>query len=242
MDFLAAIRRDSDLFYATAAQADPEIMVPSCPDWNIADLVRHLGRVHWFWGTVVELRASDPANLGQESPALPDDYRELIAWGRSQTDRMIRILETTPDETPAWTWALDESDHTAGFTRRHQVQEAAVHRWDIQNAVAELPPDPIDAEVASDSIDEFLSATMPWSVKEDAALPGSIHIHCTDTPGEWLIQPDGQVEAVHAKGDVAIRGSASSILLALYGRVSLDDLDLIGEPTVARDLIGRLNT
>lgn len=243
MDFVSAIRRDSDLFYATAVSADPDRGVPSCPAWTIADLVWHLGSVHWFWGTDIELRAADPAELKQRAPSRPTgDYGDLVAWCRSQRDRLIDLLDATPDDIPVWTWALNETDHTVGFIRRHQVQEAAVHRWDMQSAARTGPPDPIEAEVASDSIDEMLTITLPWGVRPDKPLPGTVHIHCTDTPGEWLVHADGRVEPIHAKGDAAIRGTASDILLGLYDRIPIDDLDLIGDTSLVRELAERVNT
>ena len=64
MDLLAAIKRDSDLFYATADGADATLGVPSCPDWTIADLVWHLAEVHWFWATVIEMKAENPDVFG----------------------------------------------------------------------------------------------------------------------------------------------------------------------------------
>ena len=53
----------------------------------------------------------------------------------------------------------------------------------------------------------------------------TLHFHRTDGDGEWLVRltPDGpEVERAHAKGDVAVRGSASDLLLARAGRVGLD--------------------
>ena len=242
MDHLAAIRRESDLFYETAETADRTLGVPCCPDWTIVDLVWHLGEVHWFWATDIESRATDPEDVEKAKPPRPTDYQDLLAWGRSQADRMIHILEATPDDVSVWTWALDEADHSVGFIRRHQVQEAAVHRWDLQSAASQGPPDPIGPEIASDSIDEFLTVQLPWSVRPDKTLPGTVHLHCTDTEGEWFVHTDGRVEPIHAKGDVAIRGTASDLLLALYKRVPIDAVDLIGDTSLARQLIERVNT
>jgi uncharacterized protein (TIGR03083 family) len=241
MDFLAAIRRDSDRFYAAADGADPARPVPSCPDWTIGDLVWHLGEVHWFWGTDVETRASDPEAIEQAKPGRPAGYGELVAWGRAQAERLRRVLDATPDDVHVWTWALDESDHNVGFIRRHQVQEAAVHRWDIE-AAAIGRPRPIEPDVAADSIDEVLAITLPWGARPDKPLPGSVHIHCTDTDGEWFIHPDGRVETIHAKGDVAIRGTASDLLLALYTRVPLGELDVVGDASIAGELVVRIGT
>jgi uncharacterized protein (TIGR03083 family) len=242
MDFLDAIRRESDRFYATAETADPARRVACCPDWDVADLVWHLGEVHWFWATDVETRASDPDEVEKAKPARPDgDYRNLVAWGRTQVDRLLHALETTPDDVAVWTWALQEADRTVGFVRRHQVQEAAVHRWDIQDA-ATGAADPIDAEVASDSIDELLAILLPWSVRPDKPFPGTVHLHCTDTDGEWFVHADGRVERIHAKGDVALRGTASDLLLTIYERVPLDRLDVVGDPALAARFVEVLDT
>jgi uncharacterized protein (TIGR03083 family) len=239
MDFLAAIRRDSDLFYATADTADPTKPVPSCPGWTIEDLVWHLGEVHWFWGSDIEMRATEPDAVEAAKPARPTGYSEIVAWGRAQADRMISILEQSDDDTPVWTWSPPHQ--TVGFIRRHQVQEAAVHRWDIQHA-ASGKPDPIDPEAAADSIDELLAVTLPWGVSDDKPMSGSVHVHCTDTDGEWLIHPNGTFERAHAKGDAALRGTASDLLLAAFSRIGLDTIEVIGNESVARDVLDRINT
>jgi uncharacterized protein (TIGR03083 family) len=240
MDFLRSIREEGELFYAMAESADPATGVPSTPDWTIADLAWHLGEVHWFWASDVELRASDPDQVEANKPSRPHSYPDLVAWGRSQLDRMIAILESTPDDVPVWTWAMNETDHTVAFVRRHQVQETAVHRWDMQGAATSGIPDPIDGEAASDSIDEFLSITLPWGVNHSKPLRGSVHLHATDVDGEWFIEPTGRVDRAHATGDVAVRGTASDLLLALYNRIPIDDLDVIGDALLARDLVKRV--
>jgi uncharacterized protein (TIGR03083 family) len=242
MDFLESIRYEGDLFYATAPAADPSLGVPCCPDWTIRDLVWHLGEVHWFWATDIEQRASDPGRIESGKPARPAAYAELVAWGQKQLDRLLQILEATPDDVRLWTWARDESDHTVGFIRRHQVQETAVHRWDLQSAATNNDPDPIDAEMAADAIDEFLSVTLPYAVNKSKPLTGSVHLHSTDVPGEWYIERDGTVELAHATGDVALRGTASDLLLALYNRIAVDSIDVIGRESIALHLVERVDT
>jgi uncharacterized protein (TIGR03083 family) len=240
MDFGAAIRRESDAFYATADVADPTLGVPSCPGWDIADLVWHLGEVHWFWATDIEMEASDPASVEAGRPGRPTGYSELIAWGREQAARMLSVLEHADDSTRVWTWSPPHQ--TVGFIRRHQVQEAAVHRWDIQSAATQSPPDPIDVDTASDSIDELLAVTLPWGVTKDKPLPGTVHIHCTDTNGEWLVHPNGSVERGHAKGDVALRATASDLLLAAFKRIGMETIEIVGRQALAREFIERIST
>ncbi|MGA8296372.1 MAG: hypothetical protein WB770_04955 [Acidimicrobiales bacterium] len=73
-------------------------------------------------------------------------------------------------------------------------------------------------------------------------LSGSVHLHCTDVTGEWFIEPNGTVNRAHANGDVAVRGTASDLLLALYNRIPIDGLDVIGNTSVARHLVERVDT
>ena len=239
MDHLNTIRSEGDVFYAAALVADSELGVPCCPDWNIADLVWHLSEVHWFWATIIDQRITDRSAVdGLDRLDRPASYGDLVALGRRNLDRLVSMLASNDDATPVWTWAPDQD---VGFIRRHQVQEAAVHRWDMQSAATVAPPDPIDPEAASDSIDEFLAVQLPLAVSDDKPLPGSVHLHCTDVEGEWFIHPEGRVEPIHAKGDVAIRGTASDLLLVLYARVMLDDLEVIGDSVVARKLVENLD-
>lgn len=83
MDYVRSIHQDGDLFYSTAFAADPSLGVPYCPDWRIADLVWHLGEVHWFWATDIEMRATDPEQIELEKPARPRTYEDVVSWGRS---------------------------------------------------------------------------------------------------------------------------------------------------------------
>jgi uncharacterized protein (TIGR03083 family) len=238
MDFLEMIRRDGDRFYTAADTADPQRGVPSCGDWTIADLVWHLSEVHWFWATIIEQRVPDENALkALDRLERPDDYQDLVAQGRANLDLLLRALAATDDETSVWTWAPQQN---VGFIRRHQVQETAVHRWDLQHA-ANSAPDPIDPAAASDSIDEFLTIQLPFAVSDAKRLRGTVHVHCTDTEGEWFIHQDGRVEPIHSKGDVAMRGTASDLLLAVYRRVPMTDLDVIGDASIAQQLIDSID-
>ncbi len=56
---IAAVREEGALMAAAVAGADPDGTVPTCPDWTVRDLVRHMGGVHrWATGFV---RAEDRA-------------------------------------------------------------------------------------------------------------------------------------------------------------------------------------
>ena len=78
-------------------------------------------------------------------------------------------------------------------------------------------------------------------VKRDkVTLPaGSLHVHCTDTHGEWLVAADPEYTMIraHQKGDAALRGPAEAILLRLWGRESAmaDQLSPVGDEQVLAD-------
>ena len=96
-----------------------------------------------------------------------------------------------------------------------------------------------DGDVACDGIDEYIDGALQHSMnpnKEFLYPDGSIHLHRTDGEGEWLIKPSGNkiiVTREHAKGDVAVRGSALALLLYLWGR-DPQGLEIFGEPELAQ--------
>jgi hypothetical protein len=114
--------------------------------------------------------------------------------------------------------------------------EAALHRFDAQAAVGRTTP--VATALAVDGIDELFTVLLP--LRGTAGLGGggqTVHLHATDPGiddvggGEWLVTlgPEGlDVERTHAKGDVAVRATASDLLLLLWNRRSLDDTDDTG--------------
>ena len=58
---------------------------------------------------------------------------------------------------------------------------------------------------------------------------GTVHLHCTDVPGEWTFTAQGtafEATGGHAKADVASpQGPAADLLLGPGGRRSLDDAE-----------------
>jgi uncharacterized protein (TIGR03083 family) len=228
-DFLNALARDGEAFAAVCADADLGAAVPGCPGWTVADLVYHLGEVHHFWHTIVSEQRDDWE--GYEQPTRPMDG-ELIAWYRRGLASLVDALTSADPAQPNWTWSTDK---TAGFVQRRMAHETAIHRWDAEEA-AGLDTG-IEPHLASDGIDEFLMwfADEP---KEGAPAPGgSVHLHCGDVPGEWTLRMNAEgtydIERAHAKGDCAIRGSASDILLALWRRRPASTVDIVGDADVA---------
>jgi uncharacterized protein (TIGR03083 family) len=231
-EFLVALERDSAAFADACTAAGLTAKVEACPGWNVADLLWHLTEVHDFWSTIVaEKRDSWEGYPDPQRPA-DQDLAEMYQTGRT---RLLATLGGADPTMPVWTWSQDK---TAGFIIRRMAQETAVHLWDANAAAGTIRP--IEATLASDGIDEFLTHMLPSAAKEVAPVGGSVHLHCGDVPGEWTVTEaaDGfSVARKHAKGDCAIRGTANDILLALWRRVPVAELDVVGDRDVAERFI-----
>ncbi len=229
---LGSLRRDSAALLVAVRAAGPDAPVPSCPGWTADDLTWHIGEVHEFWGTIVADRLDGPDAYVQS--ARPATFDETVTFAESTAAALLDALETTDPAAPVWTWASDKS---AGFVLRRMAHETAVHRLDAERTAGRTHV--IDAELASDGIDEFLFEFLTWVADGAADLAGSVHLHCTDVAGEWLVRDDGTVTREHAKGDAAIRGTASDLLLVLWRRLPLDAVEVIGDRATAERLLAR---
>lgn len=228
-EFLAALDRDSAAFLDACEVAGLTTKVTGCPGWDVADLLWHLTEVHHFWRTMVAEMRPTPEGYEEPSRPVPEGLPAMYRRGR---DQLVSTLSDVDPAAPVWTWS---ADNTAGFVIRRMAQETAVHLWDAATAADVV--NPLDAELASDGIDEFLTYFTADVVDSAPPVGGSVHIHCGDVPGEWTIREvDGggfSVAREHSKGDCAIRGSASDILLALWRRLPLSVCDVVGDADVA---------
>lgn len=85
---------------ASAAEGRLGYAVPSCPGWQLADLVWHVGVVHMFWAKVARGELSGPQ--AWREPDRPADA-DLVAWYRSSVDLSATVLGSLEPDTPAWT-------------------------------------------------------------------------------------------------------------------------------------------
>jgi len=224
------IRTDGQQLIDAVLRTGLDTPVPSCDGWTMGDLAWHIGEVWDFWAMVVRDRVVDVDVLRQ----LPDLARPnddlLVSWVTASLTNIIGTLTDTPPDTDVWTWTGQNRD--AAWVRRRMAHETAVHRWDAERTVGD--PYALPIAMAADGIDEFLQYFSRRGRTEP--LGGTVHLHCTDTDravatgsddiaavnGEWFItrlDPDGiDFDRAHAKGDTAIRGRASDLLLWLWGR------------------------
>lgn len=224
--YLDAIAGNATALVDAAEVAGLDARVPSCPDWAVADLLAHIGQVH-RWAAANATRDADAEFWSSRkitAPAAP----ERADWVREGATMLVTALDLDP-EASAWTFG--DFPSTVGFWQRRQAHETVMHRVDAQLAAGTV--DAIDPTLAVDGIDEllWLLPLRAWA-KPDPTRSGTAHLHCTDVEGEWLLEFTSEgmrTERVHAKGDVAIRGTASDLLLWISGRGSVDVFEVFGD-------------
>lgn len=195
--------------------------VPTCPKWTLAQLVKHTGSAHrWAERMVREVTPEilDPRSLDLGLPEHVEAYPEWLAAGGAA---LVSRLRAADPDAAMWAWGADQH---ARFWSRRMLHETTVHRSDAELSLGRAPA--IDAAIAVDGIDELLdnlrcAGYFAPSIAELRGSGESLHLHSTDTEGEWMIHlgPDGYSwERAHGKGSVAVRGTAGDLLLLLYGR------------------------
>lgn len=219
VDYAAALAADTARIEDVIAGTPLDAPIPAVPGWTVADAVAHCCVLFELWSELIgrQLEGLDDVHW---TPRPPE--RDL---GRFFTEVSTRFRDTFAATDPAqvtWTfWGM----HDVAFAHRRIGQEINVHRVDIESARPSGPA-PMDPALAADGIDERLALFQQ-------VQPGaSVHLHCTDVNGEWLVVPGPERPVVtreHAKGAAAVRGRAEDILLVLWARRPLDTVEVLGD-------------
>jgi uncharacterized protein (TIGR03083 family) len=222
-ELVSAVRREGEGILAAAGMGF-DADVPTCEDWNMAALVRHISKIYAFVTVVVSTRATQ---LPQR-PALPDG--EPLAVLSDVLDDVVAALSEIDADTPVWNWSDDAPD-LGLFWARRMAHESSVHRYDAQAAHGVVQP--IEAELAGDGVDELIDMVAPRIYRRDgmAGPAGSIALQSSDD-GSWLLglEPDGLARLeVLSEPDATARGTSSALLLASYSRVPWTSLEIEGD-------------
>ncbi len=222
--------------------------VPTLPDWTVERVLRHTGKVHqWVTAT---LAAGPGAELATDLAGIPTGPDAIPAYREALEGVLAELARHDAAEPVVNFTGLGD----AGFWYRRQAHEVAVHRVDAADAVHAAggpSPAPLAVDGAADAIDEWATLFLAtrWQQRNgafpDDLVGRTVHVHGTDDPApadgaEWLLTftPDGvEVQATHAKGDVALRGRAEDLLLTLWRRRPLATLDVVGDAAVAERVL-----
>jgi uncharacterized protein (TIGR03083 family) len=186
--YLDHIRQESARFRAVLADCDPAARVPSCPDWDAADLLWHLAGVQLFWAKILRHRPhspDDPEIADEPEARRPESYAELLDAFDDYSHALVTELERADPEAEAWHWS---GDNRVGTTHRRQAHEALIHRVDAELA-AGVPVTPLDAALADDGVAEVLGVMYggapPWGTFTPTGE--TVAVRMTDTGTDLLV-------------------------------------------------------
>ncbi|MGB3229599.1 MAG: maleylpyruvate isomerase family mycothiol-dependent enzyme, partial [Mycobacterium sp.] len=218
--------------------ADPATPVPTCGDWTLRQLFRHVGRGNRWAAQIISDRRSqplDPRDVRDGKP--PEDADAAIDWLNDGAQLVIDAVDRVGSDARVWTFI---GPRPAGWWIRRRLHEATVHGADAALAVGteyDLPP-----ELAGDALSEWLERACVD--KRNAVMLDrgqSIHLHATEEKlgptGEWTIVHDDDGvwwSHSHSKGSVALRGPVTELLLATVRRKTAAEagLEVFGDTAV----------
>ncbi|MGY6018899.1 maleylpyruvate isomerase family mycothiol-dependent enzyme [Streptomyces spinosirectus] len=217
-EFVETLDREGRLLAAAAEAAGTDAKVPTCPEWQVRDLVRHTGMVHrWAAAFVAEGYTSYRPGGG-----LPDlDGEELLAWFREGHRRLVGTLAGAEPDVECWRFLPAPSP--LSFWARRQAHETTVHRIDAESARGGVRSE-ISSGFAADGIDELLRgfhARDRSKVRSDE--PRVLRVRATDAgDAVWTVrlsqEPPAATRDAAGDADCEVAGPAQELYLALWNR------------------------
>jgi uncharacterized protein (TIGR03083 family) len=220
-------------------EAGPDTPVPTCPGWDVRDLLAHQGMVH-RWATAVvageDRRSVDTDGFEAEGRAAGDP----VAWLRAGATELLAVLRSAPEDLEAFTF-LKQAPPARLFWARRQDHETTIHALDALAARDRRRPTADDAwfgaELALDGIDELLAGFWQRRSSGPRAPRGGEYaaLVAAGAGGRWLLDIGTDcVRARHLGADEPGPDAAASVLggdavdlyLALWNRGGrVDDPD-----------------
>jgi uncharacterized protein (TIGR03083 family) len=228
-----ALRREGEVLAAAAERTDLDADIPTCPDWRLRDLVRHVGGVHRWAAWNVSHPSPEPVNGEQEAQLMnswPADLG-LCDWFRAGHAALVETLQAAPPDVACWSFL--PAPTPLAFWARRQAHETAIHRADAESASGSITPVP--PELGADGLDELLLrfAARRRTLPVDA--PRTLSLRATDVAGDWLVQlgPEG-IRTTREDGDAdcTVEGTASDLYLLLWNRRRPEGLHVRGDTAV----------
>jgi uncharacterized protein (TIGR03083 family) len=231
-EHIRALQREGELLAAAAHRAGLLATVPSCPGWQVRDLLRHMGYVHrWAASYVREQWQQEVAELteAEQLRAGPADD-ELICCFRAGHAALVEVLGNAAPDVSCWTFLAAPSP--LAFWARRQAHETAIHRADAELAAGQVTP--FGAEFAADGIDELLIGFFGRDADGSADAADVLRVCATDARRDWHVWlRDGGRQVVRtgrgvghaANGDpgqpgrvCTLTGPASALYLLFWNR------------------------
>ena len=234
MDFaarLAIVRSEGERLASAAELASFDAPVPTCPDWQVRDLVRHVGGIHRWAATIVREARPRPFDPFPELEAAWPADAELLGWFRDGHAELVRVLEAAPVDLECFAIFRDQPPRE--FWARRQAHETGMHRADAEAASGAITP--FDVDQAVDGIEEMLFgfATRAGS-RLVSESPRTVAFFAVDAAREWSVRigPDGPHAERGGAQDANCRvsASASDLFLLMWNRIGVHQVEVLGDP------------
>ena len=222
-----------------AAVIDLAAPVPTCPDWKVEELVRHVAN---FYLNVVVRRLHMPEDV----PRVELASDALVALDRGYDAAVRDLARRHPAEH------VGQMPHeTVYYWTRRATHETAIHRVDAELAVAS-PIVPMPRDLAIDGIDEMLTGFLSELTR---LFPEEFAVDLSDWDGTGVALSAGEVAwwiTIRSDGADAVRldpeqisdhaalahvqGEPAGLLYWLYNRANNDQVVTSGDDQLVAQL------
>lgn len=231
--WIGSLRAEGRRMAAVAAGLSLDDPVPTCPEWNVRQLLRHTGWVHRWAGALVRDARPEPPDREDVLPGGWPPDEGLVDWFRQGHARLVSALESAPDDLDCWTFM--QMPDSRAFWARRQAHETAIHRVDSELVAGAVTG--FDTEHAADGIDELVVFFISRPDRGPRAPEvRTLRVVATDAGRHWTASfgPDDSAGCAGGEGpvDCTVTGRASDLYLYLWNRIPPDDVRVEGRGDV----------
>ncbi|GAA3829243.1 maleylpyruvate isomerase family mycothiol-dependent enzyme [Streptomyces chiangmaiensis] len=218
-EFVQILNHEGGLLAAAAQEAGVDAKVPTCPGWQVRDLLQHTGMVHRWAAAFVAQGYTSPRPDG----GLPDlDGAALAAWFREGHLDLVDTLSSAAPDVRCWHFLPAPSP--LAFWARRQTHETTMHRFDAEAARGGTPT-AIGPALALDGIDELLlgfHARHRSRVRSEK--PRVLRVRATDADDAvWTVRLSAEPPVTErddaGRADCEVAGPAERLYLSLWNRL-----------------------
>jgi uncharacterized protein (TIGR03083 family) len=204
-------------FERLLACADLTKNVTTCPGWDLAALVNHVGGVYRSAAIAVNEKKHS------EAPTGPADHAATARWFTDSAEGLLDAFSRHSYQEECWTMAPPE---TVGFWIRRMAHETAMHLWDAESSHGATGH--IEPTLAADGIDEVVTMFFPRQVRLSRIRPldAAVRLEIDGQETADLVLAGDGTRAHRGTIDATVRGAAENILLALWKRKPLAEAGL----------------
>ncbi|MGX1882907.1 maleylpyruvate isomerase family mycothiol-dependent enzyme [Streptomyces sp. NPDC055287] len=230
--FIDLLDQEGRLLATAAGKAGPGTDVPTCPGWQIRDLLRHTGVVH-RWATAFVAEGHTTFHPEESEPDLDGDA--LLDWFHEGHTLLVAALKAAPEDLECWIFMPAPSP--LAFWARRQAHETAIHRMDAEAALgsgfASLP-----REFAADGVDELLRS---FHARDRSRVrttePRLLRVRATDSDDVWTIRlsdgPPRTDRSTDGPADCEVSGPAELLYPTLWNRLPMSGITVSGDRALA---------